>query len=327
MAVPAGLAVAQPRADKTSAVAVRLSSGATATSFNGRVRGNESVDYRLNAQAGQAMTVRFRPGNGSVEYVVLAPGGDTPIHNSRTAGNEFTGTVQASGTHIVRVFLARGPARRANEASFTIAFGLDGHGARANDALPPARPDSTLRAPDARVVGGLARGDVLTVRSGPSYSARTLLRFPEGAVLRSFGCQDVAGASWCSVGPADAQRPSGWASARYLREVAAPTAAPAAGRDSRVPGTPFQATGQVECRLQGQAPVTCPFGVRRHGPGTATVEITLPNGQRRSLVFRSGQVSTEGREPVVASREGDNMVVTVDGNERYVIPDLVIRGE
>ncbi|TCI00203.1 hypothetical protein EJV46_06030 [Roseococcus sp. SYP-B2431] len=325
VAMPATLAQA---ADKASAVAVRFSPGATAASFNGRVRGNESVSYRLTAQAGQEMTVRFRPGNNSVEYVVLPPGSDTPIHNSLAAGNEFTGTLQASGTYVVRVFIAPGAARRNTGGSYTIAFGIDGRGTRATEAGPPgppARQDTTDRGPPGRPeawqVAGLTRGDVLTVRTGPSYSARTVLRFPEGAMVRSFGCQEVAGARWCNIGPADAQRPAGWASARYLREAAAPA------REPRVPGTPYQATGQVDCRFQGQPPVTCPFGVRRHGPGTATVEITLPNGQRRSLVFRSGQVSTEGREPVVASREGDNMVVTVDGNERYVIPDLVIRGD
>lgn len=318
MALPAA---AQPRpADKTSAVAVRFSPGASAASFNGRVRGGESVDYRVNAQAGQAMTVRFRPNSRFLEFVVLPPGSDAPIHDSRAAGNEFTGTLQASGTHVVRVFQDREAARRGASASYAIAFGVDGRGARVPDG-PPPRQDTTLRGPDARVVAGLAAGDVLTIRTGPSYSSRTLMRFPEGAVLRSFGCQDVAGATWCSVGTPEAQRPAGWASARYLREVAAPA------RDGRVPGTPYQATGQVDCRFRGEAPVTCPFGVRRHGPQTATVDITMPGGGRRTLVFRGGQVSTEGREPVVASREADNMVVTVDGNERYVIPDLVIRGD
>lgn len=325
MAMPAGLATAQPRAtDKTSSVAVRFSPGASAASYNGRVRGANAVDYRLNAQAGQAMTVRFRPGSRHVEYVVLPPGGDAPIHSSQAAGNEFTGTLQASGTYVVRVFLDRSAARRGENASYSIAFGVDGRGTRAAEG-PPSRPDSTDRGPpgrpEARQVAGLSRGDVLTVRTGPSYSSRTVLRFPEGAMLRSFGCQEVSGMTWCSVGAPDAQRPAGWAAGRFLREVAAP------GREARVPGTPYQATGQLDCRFQGQPPVTCPFGVRRHGPQTATIDITMPGGQRRTLVFRSGQVSTEGREPVVASREGDNTVVTVDGNERYVIPDLVIRGD
>jgi hypothetical protein len=327
-AMPATVATtAAWAADKSGTVAVRFPSGVTAASFNGRVQGNDSIDYRLAAQAGQAMTVRFRPDNNSVEYVILPPGSDTPIHGSRAAGNEFTGTLQASGTYVVRVFIARDAARRNTGGSYTIAFGIEGHGARATEVPPPgppARQDSTDRGPpgrpDAWQVAGLARGDVLTVRTGPSYSARTVLRLPEGTMVRSFGCQEVAGASWCSVAPADAQRPAGWASARYLREVAAPA------RDARVPGTPYQATGQVDCRFQGQPPVTCAFGVRRHGPQTATVDITMPGGQRRTLVFRSGQVSTEGREPVVATREGDNTVVTVDGTERYVIPDLVIRG-
>ena len=329
VAVPATLAPALGwAADKAGTVAVRFPPGATAASFNGRVRGNETVEYRFAAQAGQAMTVGFRPGNSSVEYVVLPPGSDTPIHNSQAAGNEFTGTLQASGTYVVKVFIARDAARRNTGGSYTISFGLDRQGARATEAPPPgpsARQDSSDRGPPGRPeawqVAGLARGDVLTVRTGPSYSSRTVLRLPEGAMVRNFGCQEVSGARWCSVAPAEAQRPAGWASARYLREVAAPA------RDARVPGTPYQATGQVDCRFQGQPPVTCPFGVRRHGPQTATVDITLPNGQRRTLVFRSGQVSTEGREPVVASREGDNMIVTVDGTERYVIPDLVIRGD
>jgi len=324
LALAGAMAVTLPPAQAAdSTVAVRFAAGGDAASFNGRVRGRDKVDYRIAAEAGQTMTIRFRPGTPGVFFDLIPPGGGRPIHDGAMAGETFTGTLQASGTYVARVYLARGAARRGAMARYTITFEIDGHGAR--NAAPPAGPgrrDTTEdRRRDLSTVSGLSRGDTLTVRTAPSYSARVVLRLDEGATVRNCGCEERGGARWCRVGAVDSDQPAGWSAARYLTEAAPPA------REARVPGTPFQATGQLECRIQGQAPVTCPFGVRRHGPQTATVEITRPGGERRILVFRSGQVSTEGREPVVATRERDAMAVTIDGRERYVIPDAVIQGD
>ncbi|WP_424813690.1 SH3 domain-containing protein [Roseococcus sp. YIM B11640] len=204
----------------------------------------------------------------------------------------------------------RAAARRGEASNYSIAFSLGGRG--------PAEPKpSEAAGPPRWQVGGLSRGDTLTVRTGPGYSNPVVLRFDEGAVVRNFGCEESSGARWCRIGPPEADAPAGWAAGRFLREAAA---------DPTVAGSRFQATGELACRLPGREPGTCPFGVRRSA-GQAQVEVTLPGGGKRTLLFQGSRVSTAERMPVVASREGDGTIVTVNGAERFVVPDIVLRGD
>lgn len=104
---------------------------------------------------------------------------------------------------------------------------------------------------------------------------------------------------------------------------------PAAAGDVLVPGTGYHATGEIEC-VDGGAPALCPFGVVRHGNGTADVTITRPDGRERTIFFEKGEaigtdVSPADRGEFAASRSGDVTVVTV-GEARYEIVDAIVFG-
>lgn len=98
--------------------------------------------------------------------------------------------------------------------------------------------------------------------------------------------------------------------------------------DALVPGTPYNATGQLPCAMsQSESNGSCPFGVVREGNGNGFVEITTPYGSTFSVYFQNGEaVGAEGGSGAFsAERSGDETFVYI-GSERYIIPDAVIFG-
>ena len=104
-----------------------------------------------------------------------------------------------------------------------------------------------------------------------------------------------------------------------------------ASRDARVPGTNFNATGQIRCTIGRDASTgSCAFGVVRRGGGTADVTITKPDGSKSVIFFMAGRAtgsdaSQANRGAFTATKSGDTNIVFV-GTERYEIPDAVVNG-
>lgn len=104
----------------------------------GTIRGYETVDYMLNAQAGQRMVVRvLRKTNGAFFFNVLPPGSETALYvgSSSAKPDAWSGALPASGDYTVRVYLMRNAARRG--AATTYAVQMTILGARPGDALVP----------------------------------------------------------------------------------------------------------------------------------------------------------------------------------------------
>lgn len=327
--------LAQPAAaDQVRRIEVRFAAGAQSATYRDTVRGYDTVEFRLAAQAGQAMSVRLRSQNASANFNVSAPGRDTALFMGMTQGSEFSGVLPASGTYVVQVFLVRAAARRNERASFAIDFRIEAGAARAESA--PARPqgsgamppvprpdfaDGFGGGPDFWAVSGVPAGDTLTLRAGPSARDAALLQLSEGAVVRNLGCRPVDGARWCRVQLTGDAVATGWVNGRYLREAAAPPPR----NDALVAGTSYHATGNLRCRVRSEAEVLCRFGVTRSGPGAAVVDIWFPDGFKRTLRFGDGRVST-GEGDARSSREGDSTIVDVGDSERFVVPDALING-
>lgn len=117
-------------------------------------------------------------------------------------------------------------------------------------------------------------------------------------------------------------------------EIAVNAKQPAAGSgDALVPGTNFNATGQVPCALQSGQPMgSCQFGVQRKGGGSAVVTVFWPDGRSRAIFFENGKAT--GADVSEADSTGDfrverdsdlNMIHV--GKERYEIPDVVVYGD
>jgi hypothetical protein len=111
--------------------------------------------------------------------------------------------------------------------------------------------------------------------------------------------------------------------------AAAVTVAPKPSVDAKVPGTDFHATGPLPCAIGSGAAMTptCTFGVKREGQGSGRVELTKPDGSKRTVFFQQGRATgyDAGQAPLKAMRQGDATIVQID-DERYEIPDAVING-
>ncbi|WP_019501480.1 hypothetical protein [Pseudanabaena sp. PCC 6802] len=103
------------------------------------------------------------------------------------------------------------------------------------------------------------------------------------------------------------------------------------GGDALVPGTNYNATGNVSCSMGGGQPTaSCRFGVVRKGNGNGTVTVTKPDGRTRSIFFENGKAtgydrSQADRGSFSASKQSDLNIIRI-GQERYEIPDAVIFG-
>jgi hypothetical protein len=116
-------------------------------------------------------------------------------------------------------------------------------------------------------------------------------------------------------------------------EITGPTkaASPASG-DALVPGTEFNATGNVPCaRSAGQPMNSCRFGVVRAGRGSANVTVFWPDGGNRVIVFEKGipasfgQSQADGDASLTYNRSADLFLIMI-GAQRFEIPDAVVNG-
>jgi hypothetical protein len=102
--------------------------------------------------------------------------------------------------------------------------------------------------------------------------------------------------------------------------------------DSKVPGTNYNATGNIPCSMgNGQPTTNCPFGVVRRGNGSADVTVTKPDGRKRVIFFESGKAtgydaSQADRGQFNATKDTDLFIIRI-GKERYEIPEIVVFGD
>jgi hypothetical protein len=98
--------------------------------------------------------------------------------------------------------------------------------------------------------------------------------------------------------------------------------------DAKVPGTPYHATGDVECKLgdTSKGYDQCPFGVIRKGLGVAQVDVTPPGGLKRKLHFDHDRVTTGSDEKIKAHNENGMWIIEVNDYEHYKIFESVIVG-
>jgi hypothetical protein len=106
-------------------------------------------------------------------------------------------------------------------------------------------------------------------------------------------------------------------------------AAVPAAKDALIPGTRFHASASVPCTPPfDPKPQQCEaFVIRRGFDGTATIEIRGPGSTLRRILFVAGApVASDATEPLTHSRDGDRTVVKIGADERYELPDALIRG-
>lgn len=120
-------------------------------------------------------------------------------------------------------------------------------------------------------------------------------------------------------------------SASFTLDVA--IAGPAASAaDALVPGTSFNATGELGCaRDAGQPLGQCKFGVVRQGGGNAELTIFWPDGGSRVITFAKGQPvrydesQADGGAAMTVRKDADLFTITI-GTQRFAFPEAAITG-
>jgi hypothetical protein len=120
LAISAGIALAQTQSR------VAFEAGNDNSAVDGKVTGQEYVDYLLGAKAGQAMgvslTVNESDGNGTVYFNILPPGSSgEAIYNSSSDGNDAVNVMlPADGDYTIRVYQMGNDEDTGKTSSFTI---------------------------------------------------------------------------------------------------------------------------------------------------------------------------------------------------------------
>ncbi len=119
-------AAAEPSAAADRTVTVKFAPGAISKTVSGTIKGDDGVNYRLGASAGQVMQVLFSPSNRSCYFNVLPPAGSEAVFNGSVSGNEFGSNLTQSGNYTVQVYLMRNAARRNETCKYSITFEISG---------------------------------------------------------------------------------------------------------------------------------------------------------------------------------------------------------
>ena len=101
---------------------VRFEKGRNGATLKGSIKGDEIVDYRLRATAGQILDVNLQANNRSAYFDVLPPDDETALFVGSVSGNSFVGALPKDGEYTVRVYLMRNAARRNESARYTVNF-------------------------------------------------------------------------------------------------------------------------------------------------------------------------------------------------------------
>lgn len=182
ISLPAGVGVAQTAIESQR---VTFRAGADATLLKGHLKGDQTVDYKLRAGAGQTLTVELKGSNPQNYFNVIAPGTDTALFIGSSSGNRFRGPLPSDGDVRVRVYLMRPAARRNESSTYSLKVGITGAPLApvpaSRDALIPGTPyHASADVPCGSGSSGMATRCKASVIRRANNSATVVVMNPEG---------------------------------------------------------------------------------------------------------------------------------------------------
>ncbi len=292
--------------------------------IKGSVQGDETIDYRFDAQAGQTLKVALKTTNGANNFNVLREGNDAAIFIGNIDGASFEGKLPETGAYLIRVYLMRSAARRTEKADFTLTAELSSGPDQI--ASIPNFADGLTGGPDVWEVVSSASVTDRMLRNEPSTDARGIINLAAGTKLKNRGCRMNGGMKWCEVEEEAGAKLRGWISGAALIEAADTVGVP-------LP-TKFDASAQVRCSAGTPPSLSLPpldqmcevRVVRR----SDEVELWLlkpgTTSAGRFLSFSTGTFKSDDDSEVTWLRSDDNWVISVKGNEFYFFPDALLTG-
>lgn len=79
-------------------VPVHFKKGASQATIQGRIKGRETIDYVLNARAGQTMTVNLKTSHTGAYFNVLPPGSDEALFTGQVGGRALRASCPRTAT-------------------------------------------------------------------------------------------------------------------------------------------------------------------------------------------------------------------------------------
>jgi hypothetical protein len=135
----ASLLLALP-ASAQQTVPVTFAKGKSSAVVTGSIKGDQDRTYKVDARAGQTMTVTLKSTKGNAEMNVYAPANDAAISLGSTDPYTFTTVLPTTGLYRVQVFQMRAAARRGETASYNLTIAITGGAKASTDALVPGTP-------------------------------------------------------------------------------------------------------------------------------------------------------------------------------------------
>ncbi|MCU0790540.1 MAG: SH3 domain-containing protein [Nitratireductor sp.] len=219
LALVFGVLAAVPVPAQADTTTVRFRAGGDHASYSGRIRGDQTARFLIDARGGQVMQVSLRADNPQAYFNVTPPGGRAALFVGSNEGNRFSGRLPVTGRYVIEVYLMRAAARRNEVSGFSIDIAIPARGGAAATAAPDDDfADGDAGGPDSWVVTGVPSGDKLNVRASPSANAEIVGRLRNGVVLRNLGCRSIGSARWCRISARGESGVHGWTNGRFLSE-------------------------------------------------------------------------------------------------------------
>ena len=184
ISLPAGGALAQVAIESQR---VTFRAGADSTLLKGQLKGDQTVDYKLRAGAGQTLTVELKGSNLQNYFNVMAAGtdNDNALFIGSSSGNRFSGFLPSDGDVRVRVYLMRPAARRNETSTYSLKVGIGGVPLASlpasRDALIPGTPyHASAQVPCVSGSSGKAASCKASVIRRANNSATVVVTNPEG---------------------------------------------------------------------------------------------------------------------------------------------------
>ncbi|MGB7564572.1 MAG: hypothetical protein WBM08_07440 [Prochlorococcaceae cyanobacterium] len=182
LSLPAGGALAQVAIESRR---VTFPAGASSALLKGQLKGDQTVDYKLRAGAGQTLTVDLKGSNLQNYFNVMAAGTDNALFIGSSSGNRFSGPLPSDGDVMVRVYLMRPAARRNETSTYSLKVGIGGVPLApvpaARDALIPGTPyHASAEVPCVSGSSGKAARCKASVIRRANNSATVVVTNPEG---------------------------------------------------------------------------------------------------------------------------------------------------
>lgn len=169
---------------------VQFGKGRSSTVIRERIVGRQTIDYQLQAGAGQRITVSLKGRNGANYFNLLPPDSpDAAMAIGEQIGNRYDGMLADDGLYTIRVFLMRSAGRRNESGEFTLSIGITGAPlepvpAKADALLPGTRYHARATTQCEPLYSKARECEALVVRRGFDGTATVELRWDAGRKRR-----------------------------------------------------------------------------------------------------------------------------------------------